>query len=93
MSNRRDKYYPYHIHFEKLIDKEYYNPKYKDCYHKHDETAIIRTIYREPCAFYLTEEDKEYYSENELKAVEVVQKIAIRKYEEEQFLENKERNI
>lgn len=89
MSDRRDKYYPYHIHFDKLIDKEHYNPKYQNCYHKHDEMAIIRTIYKEPYAFYLTEEDKEYYPENELKAIEVVQKIAVQKYEDELMLSAK----
>ena len=69
MSNRRDSYYPYHIHFDKLLDKDYYNPEFADCYHKHSEMAIIRTIYKEPFAFYLTEEDMKHYPENELKAI------------------------
>ena len=88
MSNRRDNYYPYHIHFDKLLDKDYYNPEFADCYHKHSEMAIIRTIDREPFAFYLTEEDKKYYPENELKAIEVVQKIAKQQCEYELAMKN-----
>lgn len=91
MSNRRDSYYPYHIHFDKLLDKDYYNPEFADCYHKHSEMAIIRTIYKEPFAFYLTEEDMKYYPENELKAIEVVQKIAKQQCEYELAMKNQEK--
>ena len=90
MSNRRDSYYPYHIHFDKLLDKDYYNPEFADCYHKHSEMAIIRTIYKEPFAFYLTEEDMKHYPENELKAIEVVQKIAKQQCEYEMSLKKQE---
>lgn len=90
MSNRRDNYYPYHIHFDKLLDKDYYNPEFADCYHKHSEMAIIRTIYKEPFAFYLTEEDMKHYPENELKAIEVVQKIAKQQCEYEMSLKRQE---
>ena len=80
MSNRRDIYLPYHIDFEKWIDKNHYNPDYSEHYHKHNQSGIIRTIYKEPFAFYLTQEDKTYYSESELKAIQIVQKIAIESY-------------
>ena len=81
MEESVDGYLPYHIHFDKLVGGVDFNPKYADNYHKKNELAIFRLIYKEPYAFYLTEEDKSYYSPDALNAVRVVQKIAIQQYE------------
>lgn len=81
MSDRRDKYLPYHIHFDKLLGNHNFNPDYADSYHKHNLSSIIRLIYKEPYAFYLTEEDKKYYEPNALNAIKVVTDIAIQQVE------------
>ena len=89
MSTRRDKYLPYHIHFDKLLGNREFNEQYSDQYHKHNLSGVIRLIYEEPFAFYLTEEDKKHYSENDLNALKVVTDIAISKIEEERKQEAK----
>lgn len=70
-------YYPFHIHSDKLIDKTRYTKKYGDIFHKHSLSAITRVIYKEPFAFYLSEEDKKYYKTSDLQTIEFVKKLAI----------------
>lgn len=71
--------YPYHIDFEKYLDNEYHNEKYPDAYHKHSFEEILHVAYMEPYAFYLTEEDKKYYSEQEILFIEKVKEDESRK--------------
>lgn len=89
MEMDNDKYRPYHIDFDKVLNPHLFNKEFANCFHKHDELGIIRTIYKEPYAFYLTEEDKTYYSDAELRAFKTVQDIAVKKYEAETKLRNK----
>lgn len=58
--------FPYHIKHENLLGNDYYNPEYPDSYHCHCFESVVEKAYREPKAFYLTEEDKKYYSEQEI---------------------------
>lgn len=83
MGANKERYMPYHINFDKALNPQSFNPDYADCYHKHDETGVIRTIYKEPYAFYFTDEDKTYYSEEELRMFSIVQNVAIKNYEAE----------
>ena len=65
-------YFPYHINFDKLIGNGYYNKEYPDSYHSHSFEDVVRNAYKEPNAFYLTEEDKEYYSNQEINFINKV---------------------
>lgn len=71
-----NKYFPYHINSEQLIDKTRYTKEFGDTFHKKSENAIIRVIYKEPFAFYLTEDDKKHYTESQLHIIKIVTKIA-----------------
>ena len=44
----------------------YHNPSHKNDYHRHSFPEVLRIAYLEPKAFYLTEEDKKYYSTQEI---------------------------
>ena len=57
--------FPYHINHNKLLGNIYHNPKYPNSYHKHSFKEVIKVAYMEPKAFYLTEEDEEFYSKQE----------------------------
>lgn len=65
-------YFPYHISYDKLIGNNYYNKECPNSYHCHSFEEVIRQAYREPNAFYLTEEDKEYYSKQEINFINKV---------------------
>lgn len=71
--------YPYHIDFEKYLDNEYHNEKYPDTYHKHSFEEVLHIAYMEPFALYLTEEDKKFYSEQEIVFIEKVKEDEGRK--------------
>ena len=58
--------YPYHIHYDKLMDNMYHNPEHKNSHHTHSFAEVLRVAYLEAKAFYLTEEDKAYYSAQEI---------------------------
>ncbi len=58
--------FPYHIDFENLIGNSYYNKEYSDSFHCHSFEEVLRKAYLEPKAFYLTQDDAEYYSPQEL---------------------------
>lgn len=64
--------YPFHINHELKSGKRYYNEKYND-FHEHDFYTIITIVNDDKNAFYLTEEDKEYYSKQELNIIEKIQ--------------------
>lgn len=64
--------YPYHIDFEKLTGHDNYNPDYKDSYHCHTFEEVLHKAYLEPKAFYLTEDDAFYYSNQEIEFISKV---------------------
>ena len=50
--------FPFHIHLDKVKGTDYFNPNYPDSYHEHTFASVLSLAYREPEAFYLTDEDK-----------------------------------
>lgn len=64
--------FPYHIKFEKLLGNHFYNKDVDTVFHTHDFESVLKRAYEEPLAFYLTEEDKEFYSKQELIFIEKV---------------------
>lgn len=64
--------YPYHIDFEKLLNKDTYNKNYPDAYHCHSFEEVLQKAYLESKAFYLTDSDKIYYSSQELEFIKKV---------------------
>ena len=64
--------YPYHIDFEKLLNKDNYNNNYPDAYHCHSFEEVLQKAYLESKAFYLTDSDKIYYSSQELEFIKKV---------------------
>lgn len=74
--------YPYHINFEHYKGNSYHNEECEDTFHKHYFEEVLKVAYLEPHAFYLTEEDRKYYSEQE---IEFINKV---KADETQKLDN-----
>ena len=58
--------YPFHIKHNKLLGNDFYNENYPNTYHSHSFEEVLQKAYREPKAFYLTKEDKKYYSLQEI---------------------------
>ena len=71
--------YPFHIKHDKLLGNDYYNENYPDTYHTHSFEEVLNKAYREPKAFYLSEEDKKYYSFQEIKFIKEVIKYETEK--------------
>ena len=71
--------FPFHINHDKLLGNDYYNPEYPDTYHGHSFEEVLEKAYREPKAFYLSEEDKEYYSKQEMTFIDKVIEDEIKK--------------
>ncbi|WP_256972595.1 DUF2538 family protein [Saccharibacillus sp. O23] len=71
--NLRTGIYPYHIRHDLRQSDYFYNEKYTE-FHEHDFESIIVRVSEEPEAFYLTEDDKKYYSAKELEAIERISK-------------------
>lgn len=63
--------FPFHIEHPLRASEYYYNKDYTE-FHEHDFESIVLRVSEEPEAFYLTEEDKEYYSKQELDAIEKI---------------------
>lgn len=57
--------FPFHINHALKSDVNYYNPKIND-FHAHDFNEIVVLANDDKKAFYLTEDDKEFYSKQEL---------------------------
>ena len=64
--------FPFHIDFDKLIGNSHYNKEYSDSFHCHTFEEVLRKAYLEPKAFYLTQDDAEYYSAQELEFINKV---------------------
>ena len=58
--------FPFHIQHDKLIGNDFYNKNFPDTYHCHSFEEELHKAYREPKAFYLNDEDKKYYSTQEI---------------------------
>jgi hypothetical protein len=66
---RTSLYFPFHINHALRKSDSYYN---ESCtgFHEHWYHDIVRDVVKEPDAFYLTEDDKTYYSNQELEIIE-----------------------
>lgn len=66
--------YPFHINhvLKSSISEHYYNENYVE-FHKHSFNDIVKAVYADNKAFYLTDEDKEYYSKQELEIIGIIQ--------------------
>ncbi|GEM_PF-4573374 len=74
MENHRTGFlYPYHINHNLRQSDYFYNKNYIE-FHEHDFQSIVLRVSEEPKAFYLTEDDKKYYSTQELEVVEKISK-------------------
>lgn len=63
--------FPYHINHELKQGNCFYSEDYTE-FHEHDFHSIVLSVYEEPKAFYLTENDMKYYSEQELEVIEKI---------------------
>ena len=63
--------FPFHIEHPLRVSEYYYNKDHTE-FHEHDFESIVLRVSEEPEAFYLTVEDKEYYSKQELDAIEKI---------------------
>ncbi len=61
--------YPYHMNREKMQNPETVHHSFPDALHTHDFETVLKRAYREPFAFYLTEEDMKAYSSQELEFI------------------------
>ena len=61
--------FPYHMHREKMLDPNIIQPALPESLHTHSFERLLNKAYREPFAFYLTEEDKKAYSAQELELI------------------------
>lgn len=64
--------YPYHMNRDKMLHPETVHPSFPDSLHTHSFERILKRAYREPFAFYLTEEDAKAYSAQE---IELIQRV------------------
>ena len=64
--------YRYHIYHDKLIGKVQHNPEFPESYHAHSFEEVLNIAFLEAMAFYLTEDDKQYYSAQEILFIEKV---------------------
>lgn len=71
--------YPFHIKHHKLLGNDFYNKDFHNTYHTHSFEEVLNKAYREPKAFYLTDEDKKYYSPQEIRFIKEVIKYEIDK--------------
>jgi hypothetical protein len=61
--------YPYHLNREKMKNPAVMPQAFPDALHTHSFEALLKHAYREPLAFYLTEEDMKAYSAQELEFI------------------------
>lgn len=64
--------YPYHLREDKVLGNISYNKDYADSLHCHYFDDVLHAAYLEPYAFYLTDEDKKYYSAQEIEFIDKV---------------------
>lgn len=61
--------FPYHMQREKMLNPNIIQPALPESLHTHSFERLLNKAYREPFAFYLTEEDKKAYSAQELELI------------------------
>lgn len=61
--------YPYHIKKEDLLGNYEFSPNECGCYNEKSFEKLLNIVYLEPKAFYLTEDDKKFYSAQELEFI------------------------
>lgn len=61
--------FPYHMHRKKMLNPNTVHPAFPDALHTHSFERLLNKAYREPFAFYLTDEDKKAYSAQELELI------------------------
>lgn len=66
--------YPYHINHKLKTNKYNYNEKY-DAFHAHNFNDIILRVNENKKAFYLTDEDMEYYSKQEIDLINKIKML------------------
>lgn len=64
-------FFPYHINHKLRQSERFYHKDYT-LFHEHNFADLVKVVYDEPKAFYLTDEDKEYYSKQELEVIETI---------------------
>lgn len=64
--------FPYHINTDELVGNVYHDKNFLKSYHTHSFSEVLRIAYLESKAFYLTEEDKKCYSNQEIEFIEKV---------------------
>ena len=80
--------YPYHLREDKVQGNLKYDKKYADSLHCHYFDDVLHAAYLEPYAFYLTEEDRKYYSEQEVEFINKVIEDESRKLDNGMVLVN-----
>lgn len=68
--------FPFHINHALRESNYYYNEGYTE-FHAHDFHDIVLRVWDDPKAFYLTDEDKEYYSKQELEVIKAIKQKAV----------------
>ena len=61
--------YPYHMNRDKMQNPETMHPAFPNALHTHSFELLLKRAYKEPFAFYLTEEDMKAYSAQELEFI------------------------
>ena len=80
--------YPYHLREDKVQGNLKYDKQYADSLHCHYFDDVLHAAYLEPYAFYLTEEDRKYYSEQEVEFINKVIEDESRKLDNGMVLVN-----
>ena len=63
--------FPFHIDHSKLLGRQFFSES-EISFHQHTFEDVLKDAFMEPNAFYLTDEDKEFYSKQELTFIEKV---------------------
>ena len=63
--------FPFHIEHSLRESDYFYNENYTE-FHTHEFQSVVVRVYEDQRAFYLTEEDKKYYSKQELEVIEQI---------------------
>ena len=74
-NTRFNLFFPFHLNPEKLLGNYKYDPTYGNSLHCHYYSDVLHVAHIEPLAFYFTEEDKQYYSEQESLFIEKIQAV------------------
>ena len=68
--------FPFHIDHQLRESDYYYNENYTE-FHVHNFQSIVLRVWDDAKAFYLTDEDKQYYSKQEIEVIEKIQQAKL----------------